>query len=106
MHRRAVAPVRVPGTLPVGGRAVREESAVRGDGPVSGAPEARPPLRQSADEIARTVASLRQVDDLPLYEMTYRGSYDPEATLTDEELARKDSGWARSPTGGGRRARR
>ncbi|MGB2567307.1 carcinine hydrolase/isopenicillin-N N-acyltransferase family protein [Micromonospora citrea] len=32
--------------------------------------------RQDADEVARTLASLRRVGDLPLYEMTYVGGYD------------------------------
>ncbi|WP_336208817.1 linear amide C-N hydrolase [Nonomuraea sp. LPB2021202275-12-8] len=51
-------------------------------------------LRQNSDEIARTVSSLRQVDDLPLYEMTFHGGYDAEAPLTDAELARRDDDWA------------
>jgi hypothetical protein len=51
-------------------------------------------LRQNSDEIARTVSSLRQVDDLPLYEMTYHGGYDAEGPLTDAELARRDDDWA------------
>ncbi|WP_084958280.1 linear amide C-N hydrolase [Thermoactinospora rubra] len=51
-------------------------------------------LRQSAQDVARTVATLRQVDDLPLYEMTYHGGYDAEAPLTEEELARGSEGWA------------
>ncbi|MFK4040173.1 linear amide C-N hydrolase [Nonomuraea wenchangensis] len=51
-------------------------------------------LRQTADEIARTSASMRLLDDLPLYEMTYHGGYDAEAPLTDAELARKGDGWA------------
>ncbi|MFI7071557.1 carcinine hydrolase/isopenicillin-N N-acyltransferase family protein [Micromonospora sediminicola] len=33
--------------------------------------------RQDPDQVARTLASLRRVDDLPLYEMTYVGDYDP-----------------------------
>ncbi|MEV0807685.1 linear amide C-N hydrolase [Micromonospora sp. NPDC050200] len=32
--------------------------------------------RQDADEIGRTLASVRRVDKLPLYEMTYVGRYD------------------------------
>ncbi|MEU8110333.1 linear amide C-N hydrolase [Nonomuraea muscovyensis] len=51
-------------------------------------------LRQTPDERARTVAGLRQVDDLPLYEMTYHGGYDIEAPLTDAELGRGEDGWA------------
>ncbi|PZG00220.1 carcinine hydrolase/isopenicillin-N N-acyltransferase family protein [Micromonospora deserti] len=35
--------------------------------------------RQDAGEVERTLASLRKVDDLPLYEMTYVGAYDPTA---------------------------
>lgn len=69
----------------------------------SGATAAPPPapaakkeavLRQSQDEITRTAGSLRKLDDLPLYEMTYHGGYDAEAPLTDAELARKADGWA------------
>ncbi|MEU4782369.1 linear amide C-N hydrolase [Micromonospora sp. NPDC023633] len=33
--------------------------------------------RQDADQVRRTLASLRKVADLPLYEMTYVGAYDP-----------------------------
>ncbi|MGW3604097.1 linear amide C-N hydrolase [Micromonospora sp. NPDC005161] len=33
--------------------------------------------RQDAAQAAQTLASLRRVDDLPLYEMTYVGAYDP-----------------------------
>ncbi|WP_101786840.1 linear amide C-N hydrolase [Nonomuraea indica] len=76
--------------------------------PGSGSPTGGPPptpaprqaersaslLRQTPAERARTIASLRQVDDLPLYEMTYHGGYDIEAPLTDEELGRGEDGWA------------
>ncbi|MFI6290884.1 carcinine hydrolase/isopenicillin-N N-acyltransferase family protein [Nonomuraea sp. NPDC050790] len=51
-------------------------------------------LRQTKDEIARTAAGLRRLDDLPLYEMTYHGGYDAEAPLTEAELARRGDGWA------------
>ncbi|MBO4209552.1 linear amide C-N hydrolase [Micromonospora echinofusca] len=37
--------------------------------------------RQTPAEIDRTLASLRRVDDLPLYEMTYTGDYDPTTGL-------------------------
>src|SRR5688500_15836024 len=37
--------------------------------------------RQSPAEAQRTLASLRRVDDLPLYEMTYVGAYDAQAGL-------------------------
>ncbi|WP_207914600.1 hypothetical protein [Micromonospora sp. KC213] len=43
--------------------------------------------RQDADEVARTLASLGRVDDLPLYEMTYAGGYDPTVG-TDARPAR------------------
>ncbi|MEU8249575.1 linear amide C-N hydrolase [Nonomuraea sp. NPDC048916] len=61
--------------------------------PASG-PEPRPVLRQSAEEAARTAASLRRLDDLPLYEMTFHGGYDAEAPLTEQELARRDDAFA------------
>ncbi|WP_240197387.1 linear amide C-N hydrolase, partial [Nonomuraea lactucae] len=51
-------------------------------------------LRQTPAQRARTIAGLRQVDDLPLYEMTYHGGYDAEAPLTEQELARGEEGWA------------
>ncbi|MFE9693571.1 carcinine hydrolase/isopenicillin-N N-acyltransferase family protein [Micromonospora sp. NPDC005806] len=35
--------------------------------------------RQDPGQVERTLASLRKVDDLPLYEMTYVGDYDPMA---------------------------
>ncbi|GAB3146406.1 hypothetical protein GCM10027290_28130 [Micromonospora sonneratiae] len=38
--------------------------------------------RQTTDEAAKTLASLRRVDDLPLYEMTYSGDYDALVNLT------------------------
>ncbi|MER7420099.1 C45 family peptidase [Micromonospora peucetia] len=49
-----------------------------GPGPVA-APAAGTPTasRQDAGQVERTLASLRKVDDLPLYEMTYVGAYDP-----------------------------
>ncbi|MEV0595173.1 linear amide C-N hydrolase [Nonomuraea cavernae] len=61
--------------------------------PASG-PEPRPILRQSAAEAARTASSLRRLDELPLYEMTYHGGYDAEAPLTEQELARRDDAFA------------
>src|SRR5689334_7452617 len=33
--------------------------------------------RQDAVQVERTLAILHRVDDLPLYEMTYDGDYDP-----------------------------
>ncbi|MFI6541232.1 linear amide C-N hydrolase [Nonomuraea sp. NPDC050547] len=51
-------------------------------------------LRQTEDEIARTAAGLRRLDDMPLYEMTYHGGYDAEAPLTEAELARNGDRWA------------
>ncbi|SCF10933.1 Linear amide C-N hydrolases, choloylglycine hydrolase family [Micromonospora coriariae] len=42
------------------------------------APAATPTAsRQDAAQAAQTLGSLRRVDDLPLYEMTYVGAYDP-----------------------------
>ncbi|GGS56278.1 hypothetical protein GCM10010156_13560 [Planobispora rosea] len=37
---------------------------------------------------------MRRLDDLPLYEMTFHGSYDPEAPLTDEALTSRVDEWA------------
>lgn len=54
----------------------------------------RQPLRQSATDIARTIGSLRRIDDLPLYEMTFHGSYDRETPFGEEELAGRADGWA------------
>ncbi|WP_440066107.1 carcinine hydrolase/isopenicillin-N N-acyltransferase family protein [Streptosporangium sp. OZ121] len=62
-------------------------------GPRAGTRE-EPLLRQSAADVARTIGSLRKIDDLPLYEMTYHGSYDLEAPLGEEELAGRADGWA------------
>ncbi|MER6829615.1 carcinine hydrolase/isopenicillin-N N-acyltransferase family protein [Streptosporangium sp. NPDC000563] len=56
--------------------------------------EGESPLRQSATDVARTIDSLRRIDDLPLYEMTFHGSYDREAPLGEEELAGRADGWA------------
>ncbi|WP_405108424.1 linear amide C-N hydrolase [Micromonospora sp. NBC_01405] len=43
-------------------------------GPATGTPTAS---RQSAAEAEQTLASLRKVDDLPMWEMTFVGDYDP-----------------------------
>ena len=44
----------------------------------AGPPPATPAAsRQDPEQAERTMASLRRVDDLPLYEMTYVGAYDP-----------------------------
>ncbi|MBB5081858.1 carcinine hydrolase/isopenicillin-N N-acyltransferase family protein [Nonomuraea endophytica] len=51
-------------------------------------------LQQTEDEIARTTTSLRRLDDMPLYEMTYHGGYNAEAPLTEAELAKTGDGWA------------
>ncbi|MER5644144.1 carcinine hydrolase/isopenicillin-N N-acyltransferase family protein [Streptosporangium sp. NPDC002524] len=64
-----------------------------GAGPRAGTEE-EPLLRQSAADVARTIGSIRKIDDLPLYEMTYHGSYDREAPLGEEELAGRADGWA------------
>ncbi|KAB1902977.1 carcinine hydrolase/isopenicillin-N N-acyltransferase family protein [Micromonospora tulbaghiae] len=51
----------------------------RSDPPaVAGSPTAS---RQDAGQVERTLASLRKIDDLPMYEMTYDGDYDPTAGL-------------------------
>ncbi|WP_091461966.1 carcinine hydrolase/isopenicillin-N N-acyltransferase family protein [Micromonospora inyonensis] len=59
-----------------------------GSEPVTGAPAGptdapSTPVasRQTPAEAERTMASLRRVDDLPLYEMTYVGDYDAQAGL-------------------------
>ncbi|MFD6564024.1 linear amide C-N hydrolase [Micromonospora profundi] len=49
------------------------DDAAPGPAP-SGVPTAS---RQDAAQVERTMGSLRRVDDLPLYEMTYVGAYDP-----------------------------
>ncbi|MFI6503495.1 carcinine hydrolase/isopenicillin-N N-acyltransferase family protein [Nonomuraea typhae] len=94
MHRRTVALISALGIALSAGCAAQktERQAVQTHAPAAQEPVSL--LRQSAGERARTVASLRQVDDLPLYEMTYHGSYDAEAPLTETELSRKDSAWA------------
>lgn len=51
-------------------------------------------LRQTPEQVASTIQSLRRLDDLPMYAMTYHGSYDAEAPLTPQELARQENGWA------------
>ncbi|MFF5205460.1 linear amide C-N hydrolase [Streptosporangium sp. NPDC000396] len=51
-------------------------------------------LDQTAADVRRTVQSLRQVDDLPMYEMTFHGSYNREAPLSEEELTGRADGWA------------
>ncbi|MDZ5442957.1 carcinine hydrolase/isopenicillin-N N-acyltransferase family protein [Micromonospora sp. 4G57] len=38
--------------------------------------------RQDPGQVERTLASLRKVDDLPLYEMTYAGDYDPTVGIS------------------------
>lgn len=69
-----------------------------GQAPPKAAPAAQAPAKtvlvQSAADIARTAGSMKQLDDLPLYEMTYYGDYDAEAPLAKEELARQVDGWA------------
>ncbi|MCX4472116.1 Penicillin acylase precursor [Micromonospora sp. MW-13] len=48
-------------------------------GPTPAGPSTGPPSgsRQSAAEAEQTLASLRKVDDLPMWEMTFVGDYDP-----------------------------
>ncbi|MEJ3651540.1 carcinine hydrolase/isopenicillin-N N-acyltransferase family protein [Actinomycetes bacterium KLBMP 9759] len=52
------------------------------------------PLRQSPAEIDATVASLRQLDDHPLYEMTYHGDYVPTVPLVPPDLGVEAPDWA------------
>ncbi|MFC4062094.1 linear amide C-N hydrolase [Planomonospora corallina] len=62
-------------------------------GPAQGATP-RPVLTQSASDIRRTIESLRRVDDLPLYEMTFHGSYDRRAPVDEELLSAQAGDWA------------
>ncbi|MFB9677191.1 carcinine hydrolase/isopenicillin-N N-acyltransferase family protein [Streptosporangium vulgare] len=84
-----------PAPVPATGAVSRTTPAATttGAGPRAGTGE-EPLLRQSAADVARTIGSLRRIDDLPLYEMTYHGSYDREAPLGEEELAGRADGWA------------
>ncbi|WP_446215410.1 linear amide C-N hydrolase [Micromonospora sp. IBHARD004] len=43
--------------------------------------------RQDPGQVERTLASLRKVDDLPLYEMTYAGDYDPTVGMSAPSTA-------------------
>lgn len=54
-----------------------------GTGPAVGKSTGSPAgsSRQTPAEAERTLASLRRVDDLPLYEMTYSGDYEPTVGL-------------------------
>ncbi|MEU7900710.1 linear amide C-N hydrolase [Nonomuraea sp. NPDC049152] len=86
LHRAlAVLALAVPLATGCSGAPAQDRAAA----PVSGGV-----LRQTADEVARTSAGIRQLDDLPMYEMTFHGGYDAEAPLTKDELARKAEGWA------------
>ncbi|GAA3113310.1 hypothetical protein GCM10010466_00460 [Planomonospora alba] len=58
------------------------------------AAQPRPVLTQSASDIRRTIESLRRVDDLPLYEMTFHGSYDRRAPLDERLLSAQAGDWA------------
>ncbi|MFF5246842.1 linear amide C-N hydrolase [Streptosporangium sp. NPDC000095] len=90
------------GGVPAATGAVSPTTSVTGAPPVpstTGAgprteAEGEPLLRQSATDVARTIDSLRRIDDLPLYEMTFHGSYDREALLGEKELAGRADGWA------------
>ncbi|GAA1282801.1 hypothetical protein GCM10009609_54290 [Pseudonocardia aurantiaca] len=55
--------------------------------------QASGPLRQTASEVDATVASLRLLDDHPLYEMTFHGGYDATAPLQEEDLAADAPDW-------------
>lgn len=52
-------------------------TAASTDGSRKVGPVAAAAARQTPAEAEATLASLRRIDDLPLYEMTYRGDYDP-----------------------------
>ncbi|MGW4474729.1 linear amide C-N hydrolase [Nonomuraea sp. NPDC004354] len=81
-------------SVPVTGRAASPAPSAQHPSEQKGAATSSPVLRQTPDQIARTSASIRQLDDLPMYEMTFDGGYDAEAPLTEDELARKADGWA------------
>jgi hypothetical protein len=49
--------------------------------------------RQTADEVERTLADLKQIDDLPLFTMTYYGDYDPLAGGDFPSQAADQSRW-------------
>lgn len=91
--RRATAgAVLMSAVLALGACAGGETSAP--EATPSATASASPVLRQTRAEIDRTIASLRQVDDHPLYEMTYHGGYDREGEVPEADLARRDDAWA------------
>ncbi|MDP9867433.1 MULTISPECIES: linear amide C-N hydrolase [Streptosporangium] len=83
-------------SAPVGGSAAPPAAAPSASPPAS--PSAGPvrggALDQSAADVRRTLGSLRRLDDLPLYEMTFHGLYDREAAVSEEDLAGRADGWA------------
>ncbi|GIH99991.1 linear amide C-N hydrolase [Planobispora takensis] len=113
--RRACAVLTALAVLSAGGCSVPETRqaappAATPSGPASAGATPRAPelLRQSAEEVRRTIDSMRRVDDLPLYEMTYYGTYEREGLLGEEHLAADSDDWACSvfavpPSAGGGR---
>ncbi|MER5422009.1 carcinine hydrolase/isopenicillin-N N-acyltransferase family protein [Streptosporangium roseum] len=82
-------------SAPAGGTAAPPAASVSPATSPAVSPAARgSALDQTAADTRRTVQSLRRVDDLPLYEMTFHGSYDREASLSEEDLAGRADGWA------------
>ncbi|MEV2270298.1 linear amide C-N hydrolase [Nonomuraea africana] len=93
----AVLALAVPLATACSGGGAAGQDAPRREPAGQAAQEAAAPariLRQTAGEVARTSASIRRLDDLPMYEMTYHGGYDIDAPLTEAELRRKADGWA------------
>ncbi|MEU6075050.1 linear amide C-N hydrolase [Micromonospora sp. NPDC047074] len=77
--RRTLLPAGLALVLAVGACASSTPAPAPAPEPTA-APTASGPLtasRQDAGQVERTLASLRRVDELPLYEMTYDGAYDP-----------------------------
>ncbi|GIH96442.1 hypothetical protein Psi01_70720 [Planobispora siamensis] len=80
--------------MPETRQAAPSGAASSGPAPAGRTPQAPELLRQSADEVRRTIDSMRRVDDLPLYEMTYHGTYEREGPLGEEHLGASADGWA------------
>lgn len=55
--------------------------------PAPSPPAATAFLKQNAAQSSETMASIRQVDDHPLYEMTFQGGYDPAGALPQDLTA-------------------
>ncbi|WP_433238433.1 carcinine hydrolase/isopenicillin-N N-acyltransferase family protein [Streptosporangium sp. CA-135522] len=85
-------------STPAGGAAASPARAPSAASPAVSAPAAvtarGSALDQTAADVRRTIESLRRLDDLPLYEMTFHGSYDREVSVSEEDLAGRADGWA------------